>query len=164
MIWITVLKETQRSIPALHAISLPDPQHNSCTGSVLLGVPATLGKHFPAGEENKGWGAMRLTMRELGIIIIIVGLQTFYWSLSIFSSADGGETTAIAAESFPWNFVALTLTPLRSRVGKRGSSSCEQHSRAAALAAAWQQSEAKCLFLCTTERGRGWQGCRYPQS
>lgn len=92
MIWITVLKETQRSIPALHAISLPDPQHKSRTGSVPLRVPATLGKRFPAGEENKGWGVMRLSMRELGIIIIIIiaGLQTFYWSLSIFSSADGG--------------------------------------------------------------------------
>lgn len=78
-----------------------------------------LGKHFPAGEENKGWGAMRLTTRELGIIIIIVGLQTFFWSLSIFSFADGGETAAIIAESFPWHFVTPTLTPLRRRVGKR---------------------------------------------
>lgn len=54
-----------------------------------------LGKHFPAGEENKGWGEMRLTMRELGIIFITVGLQTFFWSLSIFSFADGEETKAI---------------------------------------------------------------------
>lgn len=46
---------------------------------------------------------MRLIMRELGIIII-VEFQTFFWSLSIFSFADGGETTAITTESFPWHF------------------------------------------------------------
>lgn len=63
-----------------------------------------LGKHFPSGEESKGWGEMRLTMRELGIIITIMGFQTFFWSLSIFSFADGGETTAITTESFPWHF------------------------------------------------------------
>lgn len=84
--------------------SLPDPQHNSRAGSVLLRVPAMLGKRFPAGEENKGWGEMRLTTRELGIIVIIVGFQTFFWFHSIFSFADGGETTAITTESFPWRF------------------------------------------------------------
>lgn len=79
-----------------------------------------LGECFPAGEESKGWGEMRLTVRELGIIIIIVGFQTFFWSLSIFSSADGGLQPS-PLKVFPGTLVvALTLTLLRSRAGKRG--------------------------------------------
>lgn len=47
---------------------------------------------------------MRLTMRDLGIIIIIiitVEFQTFFWSLSILNFAD---RRAITSESFPWHF------------------------------------------------------------
>lgn len=117
--------------PDLHAISLPDPQHNSCTGAVLRRVPITLGKHFPAGqEENKGWGEMRLTTRDLGIIIIIiitVEFQTFFWSLSILSFADRRELQLSPLKVFPGASVAaLTVTPLGSRAGKRGACSCRQ--------------------------------------
>lgn len=78
-----------------------------------------LGERFPAGGENKGWSEMRLTVRELGIIIIIVGFQTFFWSLSIFSSAYR-ELEPSPLKVFPGTLVvALTLTLLRSRAGKR---------------------------------------------
>lgn len=77
-----------------------------------------LGERFPAGGENKGWSEMRRTVREFGIIIIIVGFQTFFWSLSIFSADRELEPSPLKVFPGTW-VVALTLTLLRSRAGKR---------------------------------------------
>lgn len=77
---------------------------------------------------------MRLTTRELGIIIIIiVVLQTFFWSLSIFSFADGGQTMAISTETSPWHFDCCPGSDpsWKQSWEERGISSCEQHSPAA---------------------------------
>lgn len=63
---------------------------------------------------------MRLTMRELGIIITIMGFQTFF-GLSPFSALQMEEKLELSPlKVFPGTLtVALTLTPLRSRAGKR---------------------------------------------
>lgn len=107
------------------------PSTTPALEAVKRRMPITLGKRFPAGEEeNKGWGKMRLTMRDLGIIIIIiitVEFQTFFWSLSILSFADRRELQLSPLKVFPGTSVAaLPLTPLGSRAGKRGACSCMQ--------------------------------------
>lgn len=122
----------ERNIPS-HLPSHPiDPQHDSCTRSVLLRVPAILGKQ-DFWRRTKGWGETRLTTRELGIIIIIiiVVLQTFFWFP--FSALQMEEELWLSAlKLLPGTLTAaLALTPLGSRAGKRGISSCEQHSPAA---------------------------------
>lgn len=79
-----------------------------------------LGKHFPAGEESKGWGEMRLTTRELGLSSSLWGFRLFF-GLSPFSALQMEEKLQLSSlKVFPGTLtVALTLTPLRSRVGKR---------------------------------------------
>jgi len=63
---------------------------------------------------------MRQSMRELGIIITIVAFQTLF-GLSPFSASQVEEKLQLSPlKVFPGALiVALTLTPLRSRVGKR---------------------------------------------
>lgn len=91
---------------------------------------------------------MRLTTRELGIIIIIiiiVVLQTFFWSLSIFSFADGGESMAISTETSPWHFDCCPGSDLSWK------QSWEERNQAAVSSTAVQLPEP--LFLSTIDRG-----------
>lgn len=79
-----------------------------------------LGKHFPTGEENKGWGEMRLTTRELGLLLSLCGFGLLF-GLNPFSALQMEEQLQLSPlKVFPGTLiVALTLTPLRSRAGKR---------------------------------------------